>query len=174
MHTGAAKPRRAHRYEIRTDIRFRPLAVQNWHFGETENISDTGLLVRAPEALPVDTPIQLELYAPAPISGAAQVPLTCSGRVVRSVKASGEKGAVRLAIAVQSADVQPVMSQIRPTPDPRFADTFHVLTNQLSVVVGTAELLLANNQYDEMTVARLRKMKDVTLEAACTVKKLLT
>lgn len=173
MHTAAGK-RRAHRYEIRTDIRFRPVAVQNWHFGETENISDTGLLVSAPEALPVDTPIQLELYAPAPLSGAAQVPLACSGRVVRSMRAGGEKGAVRLAIAVQSGHIQPAMSQQAPTPNPRFTETFHVLNNKLAIVVGTAELLLASGQFDDVTVSRLRKVKDVTLEAASTFKKLLT
>lgn len=173
MHTAAAKPRRAHRYEIRTDIRFRPVTVQDWHFGETENISDTGVLVCAPQALPIDTPIQLELYAPAPIS-ASRVPLTCNGRVVRSDIVPNGNGVVRLAIAVESGDLQPGLSRKLPEPDPQFAQTFHVLTNQLAVVVGTAELLLTTHQLDAASVARVRKMKDVTLEAATTVKKLLT
>jgi PilZ domain len=174
MHKAAATPRRAHRYEIRTDVRFRPVAVQNWHFGETENISDTGLLVRAPEGLPVDTPIQLELYAPAPISGMSSQPTLCSGHVVRSAHTGKGDGVVRLAIALHSKDVQPTLTKKHSDPDPRIVETFHALNNQLTVVVGTTELLLSDEQLDEMTVARLRKIKDVTLGAATTVKRLLT
>lgn len=173
MHTAAAKPRRAHRYEIRTDIRFRPAAAQNWQFGETENISDTGLLVRAIDDLPVNTPIQLELYAPAPISGMTQLPLTFSGRVVRRMQ-DGEGGGIRLAIAVHEAHLQPATSPSNPIQDPRLVNAFHALNNQLMVLVGTAELLLADNHLDDVAVSRVRKMKDVTLEAATTVKRLLT
>ena len=172
MQTAAVTPRRAQRYEIRTDIRFRPVSVQNWHLGQTENISDTGLLVRSPEPLPVNTPIHLELYAPAPLSGVARAPLTCSGRVVRSFD-GGEGGAVRLAIEVQSSQLHP-QSKSPLTDDPKVAEGFHVLTNQLSVVVGMAELLLSNGPLDELTVARLRKMKEVSMEAAATAKRLLT
>lgn len=173
MHIAAAKPRRAHRYEIRTDVRFRPAVVQNWQFGETENISDTGLLVRAIDELPVNTPIQFELYAPAPISGVAQLPLTCSGRVVRTDR-DGERGGIRLAIAVQEAHLQPATSPSTSIQDSRLVNAFHALNNQLMVLVGTAELLLAENHLDDVAVSRVRKMKDVTLEAATTVKKLLT
>jgi hypothetical protein len=128
-------------------------------------------LVCSPEVLPVDTPIQLELYAPAPISGAAGLPLSCSGRVVRSINGNG---AVRLAIEVLSARIQgPDAPHSATGHDRRMADACHVLTNQLAVVVGTAELLLANDGLDGSTAARLRKMKDVSLQAAATVKKLL-
>lgn len=172
MHTSTAAPRRAHRYLIRTDVRFRPVAVQNWQIGETENISDTGLLVRALEPLPVNTPIQVELFAPVPLSGVAQEPLSCTGRVVRSFRANGDKGLVRLAIEVKSADVEQFAPLRRPPKsDP---DAFHILANQLAVVVGTAELVLANDQLDEATVARVRKIKDVSMEAATTAKKLVT
>ena len=172
VHTATSKARRAHRYEIRTDVRFRPVAVQNWRIGETENISDSGLLVRALEALPVDTPIQVELFAPVPLSGVAQEPVTCSGRVVRSFRASGDRGLVRLAIEVKSADVTPLLTPRRPArAEP---EAFHLLANQLAVVVGTAELLLANDQLDEATVARIRKIKDVSMQAAATAKKLVT
>ena len=174
MQTATANPRRAHRYEIHTDIRFRPMAVRNWHIGETENISDTGILVRALEAVPINTPIQLELYTPAPLSGVAQMPVICSGRVVRSFHALGDRGLVRLAIEVQSTEVQPHSSPKDEPVDPRLVEAFHALTNQLSVVVGTAELLLASHELDDDTAARLRKMKDVTLQAATTAKRLLT
>ena len=172
MHIVASKSRRAYRYAIRTDVRFRPEAVQNWHIGETENISDTGLLVRALEELPIDTPIQLELYAPVPLSGVAQSPMMCNGRVVRSFRASGDKGLVRLAIEVQSPNITPaVWSHQKPKADP---DTYHTLANQLAIVVGTAELVLANSELDADTVARIRKIKDVSMEAATTAKKMVT
>ena len=176
MQTAIANPRRAHRYEIHTDIRFRPTAVKNWHIGETENISDTGMLVRALEAVPINTPIQLELYTPAPLSGVAQMPVICNGRVVRTFHALNDRGLVRLAIEVQSTEVLPhSVSQHEGSADPQVVEAFHALTNQLSVVVGTAELLLAtNHELDDVTAARLRKMKDVTLQAATTAKKLLT
>jgi hypothetical protein len=175
MRTATPNPRRAHRYEIRTDIRFRPIAVKNWHIGETENISDTGMLVRALEAVPINTPIQLELYTPAPLSGVAQMPVICNGRVVRSFHQLGDRGLVRLAIEVQSTEVQPHSTSQKGEPiDARLAEAFHALTNQLSVVVGTAELMLASHELDDVTAARLRKMKDVTLQAATTAKKLLT
>ena len=171
MHTATASPRRAHRYEIRTDIRFRPVAVQNWQIGETENISDTGLLVRALEPLPVDTPIQVELFAPLPLSGVAQEPVICTGRVVRSFRANSDRGLVRLAIEVKSAN----LAQLAPPRRPPKSDpeAFHILANQLAVVVGTAELVLANDQLDEATAARVRKIKDVSMEAAATAKKLV-
>ena len=172
MHTATPTPRRAHRYEIRTDIRFRPEAVQNWQIGETENISDTGLLVRALQALPVNTPIQVQLFAPVPLSGVAQEPMSCTGRVVRSFRAPGDRGLVRLAIEVKSADAAQLAEPRRTAKsDP---DAFHILANQLAVVVGTAELVLANDQLDEATAARIRKIKDVSMEAATTAKKLVT
>lgn len=174
MHTPAAKGRRAHRYEIRTDIRFRPEAVQNWHLGQTENISDTGLLVRSPEPLPIDTAIQLELYAPVPLSGIAKAPLICSGRVVRSMSI-GAEGVVRIAIALQSSQLQPETgAQKSLKHDPKLIESFHILANQLAVVVGTAELLLTNGQLDDVTVARLRRMKEASLEAAATAKRMFT
>jgi hypothetical protein len=151
------------------------MAVRHWHIGETENISDTGMLVRALEAVPINTPIQLELYTPAPLSGVAQVPVICSGRVVRSFHALGDRGLVRLAIEVESTEVQPHSTSHKDeSVDPRLVEAFHALTNQLSVVVGTAELLLADHEFDDVTAARLRKMKDVTLQAATTAKRMLT
>ena len=171
MHTAAASPRRARRYEIRTDVRFRPVAVLNWQVGQTENISDTGLLVRSQEPLPINTPIQLELYAPMPLSGVAAAPLICSGRVVRSIRESNSNGEVCLAIAVQSAkDLSPAAPPVQT--DERVREASHLLTNQLAVIYGTTELLLANDGLDPDIQGRLRTIKSVVTEAAVTIKKL--
>jgi len=172
MQTAAASAGRAHRYEIRTDVRFRPSAVQNWHLGQTENISDTGLLVSAPEALPVNTPIQLELYAPVPLTGTERLPLTCTGRVVRSFP--GNAGSpVRLAIEVQSARATQAASHENEREASKARDAMHVLTNQLAVVFGMTELLLTNDHLDEITRGRLQKVKEATTEAAAAAKKIV-
>lgn len=171
MHTVAASPRRARRYEIRTDIRFRPVAVLDWQVGQTENISDTGLLVRSPEPLPVNTPIQLELYAPMPLSGIPSVPLSCSGRVVRSFRENTPDGEVCIAIAVQLAQISSPAAA--PKSDARLREASHLLTNQLAVIHGTTELLLAHDKLEPEVQGRLRAIKSVVAEAAVTVKKLV-
>jgi hypothetical protein len=174
MHIAAASPRRAHRYEIRTDVRFRPVAVLNWQLGQTENISDTGLLVRSPEPLPVNTPIQLELYAPIPLSGVSSAPLICIGRVVRSMREGDANGEVRIAIAVQADQVSSPAAQPAPPSDERLRDACHLLTNQLAVVYGTTELLLTDDKLDPEVQGRLRSIKSVVTQAAVTVKKLVS
>ena len=173
MTAAAASSGRAHRYEIRTEVRFRPVAVQNWHLGQTENISDTGLLVSAPEALPVNTPIQLELYAPVPLTGVERLPLVCTGRVVRSFAGQDTGSPVRLAIAVQSARVVAIASHENEREASKVRDAMHLLTNQLAVVFGMTELLLANNNLDEITRGRLQKIKEATTEAAAAAKKIV-
>ncbi len=171
MQVAAASAGRAHRYEIRTDIRFRPVAVQNWHLGRTENISDTGLLVSSEEPLPINTPVQLELFAPVPLTGVAGLPLTLTGRVVRSTRDS--EGPVRLAIVVQSACLAAAISPEIQRDEARLRDTMHVLTNQLAVAFGMTELLLSNDRLDTETRGRLQKIKDATMEAAATAKKIV-
>jgi hypothetical protein len=64
-----------------------------------------------------------------------------------------------------------VWSHQKPKAD---TDTYHTLANQLAIVVGTAELVLANNELDAETAARIRKIKDVSMEAATTAKKMVT
>jgi len=79
---------RAPRYAVPIDVLYRAEGDTTWLEGRTENISKSGVLVRADRAMEPQTPVELLLNIPpdlpAPFSGAT----ICRGRIVRAVSAS--------------------------------------------------------------------------------------
>ena len=82
-------PFRARRFNLQLPLRYRPLGEKSWRPGTTENISRSGLLFQAQEALHPSAQLEISLVLPAEIAGLASTEVICRGEIVRSVQARG-------------------------------------------------------------------------------------
>ena len=88
-HTARAReipPMRAQRFQLHLPLRYRRLGETNWHVGKTENISRSGLLFEADEALQPSAQLEINLVLPAEIAGLSETEVVCRGEVVRTVE----------------------------------------------------------------------------------------
>ena len=87
-HPGSRSPDsepRAARFPIHMTMRYRTPGETDWLEGETENISRSGLLFRAPQMLEVNTPVELKFNLPLEVGGEQGALVLSLGRVVRTV-----------------------------------------------------------------------------------------
>ncbi len=82
-------PFRARRFNLQLPLRYRPLGEKSWRPGTTENISRSGLLFQAQEALHPNAQLEISLVLPAEIAGLASTEVICRGEIVRSVTPRG-------------------------------------------------------------------------------------
>jgi len=90
---------RAPRFRLDLTVRYRPVGDVEWRQAKTGDISSSGLLLRADDALPLDTRLELRvvLAVSEPTPRAGEV--SCVGRVVRLVGApQGHSSAFAVAI----------------------------------------------------------------------------
>ena len=92
-------PARAQRFQLHLPLRYRRLGEQQWHEGKTENISRSGLLFQADEALQPNSQLEISLVLPAEIAGLSATEVVCRGEVVRTVE-SREKLSPALAARI--------------------------------------------------------------------------
>ncbi len=83
-------PTRAQRFQLHLPLKYRRLGEKNWHEGTTENISRSGLLFQADEALQPSVQLEINLVLPAEIAGLSSTEVVCRGEVVRSVEPDGK------------------------------------------------------------------------------------
>jgi PAS domain S-box-containing protein len=83
------QPFRARRFNLQLPLRYRPLGEKSWRPGTTENISRSGLLFQAQEAMHPSAQLEISLVLPAEIAGLASTEVICRGEIVRSVQARG-------------------------------------------------------------------------------------
>ena len=76
---------RAQRFEIKVPVRYREQNQEKWHEGRTENISQSGLLFRAPEPLGADTLIELNFALPDAKEGEPGAQVLCDGKTIRTI-----------------------------------------------------------------------------------------
>jgi hypothetical protein len=76
---------RAPRYAIPLTVLFRTEGEHTWLEGRTENISTSGVLVRADRRLEPDTCIEILLNIPADVPGLTGGSTMCRGRTVRAL-----------------------------------------------------------------------------------------
>jgi hypothetical protein len=69
-------------------VLYRTRGDKTWLEGRTENISKSGVLVRADRRLPVQAQIELLLNIPADLPGPFTGTTICRGRIVRAVEPS--------------------------------------------------------------------------------------
>lgn len=91
---------RARRYEIGTAIRFRVRGEREWHEGLTENISVSGLLIRAGRALEPRTAIEMRFFLPVELDGECAAEVFCRGFVIRSSKCRIPAGTYTIAARI--------------------------------------------------------------------------
>jgi len=75
---------RAPRFNLQMSIRYRQPNGE-WSEGSTENMSRSGVLFRARQPVPENTPIELRVRMPWELTGARTAEVFCKGRVVRVV-----------------------------------------------------------------------------------------
>jgi hypothetical protein len=85
-HTREKRPTwtpRARRLKLDTTVRYRVNNTGTWFEGCIDNLSQTGLLFRGPQALPLNALIELVFEMPEEISGQKNRNVLCQGRVIR-------------------------------------------------------------------------------------------
>jgi len=82
-------PARAQRFQLHLPLRYRRLGEKTWHEGTTENISRSGMLFQADEALQPSSQLEINLVLPAEIAGLSATEVVCRGEVVRTVESRG-------------------------------------------------------------------------------------
>ena len=76
---------RAQRFVIPMPLRYRRPGEREWHNGEVENISRTGVLFSAEELMDLSAPIEMRFQLPVEIGGATAAQVLCAGEIVRTV-----------------------------------------------------------------------------------------
>ena len=82
-------PTRAQRFQLHLPLRYRRLGEKDWHVGTTENISRSGMLFQADEALQPNAQLEINLVLPQEIAGLSSTEVVCRGEVVRTVEHNG-------------------------------------------------------------------------------------
>lgn len=102
---------RAPRFPLHLPVWFRPQNDGAWQQTHTENVSASGVLVRWPEPLPVDTVVEFRLALPSrnPIHPTGEV--SGRGRVARIIAAPTERADSGFAIAIEQYNLK---SQTKP------------------------------------------------------------
>ena len=90
---------RAQRFDLHLPLKYRLVGEQNWRQGTTENISRSGMLFRAEEAIPTNAQLEINLVLPAEIAGLSAAEVVCRGEIVRT--SSSETAAVHPALAAK-------------------------------------------------------------------------
>jgi PAS domain S-box-containing protein len=82
---------RAPRFYLQLPLKYRRVDEPDWHDGETQNISRSGLLFRAEDLLQPSVQLEINLVLPAEIAGLSPTEVICRGEIVRNVKPDQEK-----------------------------------------------------------------------------------
>jgi PilZ domain len=98
--TASTEISRARRYEIGTLIRYRVRGEREWHEGMTENISVSGVLIRARQALNPKQAIEMRFFLPIELDGECAAEVFCRGLVIRSSKCRFPAGSVTIAAKI--------------------------------------------------------------------------
>ncbi|MGA9707744.1 MAG: PilZ domain-containing protein, partial [Candidatus Sulfotelmatobacter sp.] len=93
-HTREKRPSwtpRARRLKLDVALRYRVNNTSAWHEGTIDNLSQSGLLFRGPQQLPVNALIEMVFEMPEEISGQKNRNVLCQGRVMRSKNKQGKE-----------------------------------------------------------------------------------
>jgi PAS domain S-box-containing protein len=93
-------PTRAQRFQLHLPLRYRRLGENQWHEGKTQNISRSGMLFQADEALQPSAQLEINLVLPAEIAGLSETEVVCRGEVVRTIEGHGRSLSPALAARI--------------------------------------------------------------------------
>ena len=77
-------PPRAQRFDLQLLIRYRAIGETTWPDGRTENISHTGVLFNASDAMQMGTQVEMSLAMPFQGSIETGAEVACHGEIVRT------------------------------------------------------------------------------------------
>ena len=92
--------RRAQRFAIAMPIQYRALDDTSWMKGQIENISRTGVLLRGPEPIRADSPIEMRFALPAEVGGEDGAVVICHAEVVRVLQPPASDAPKTLAVKI--------------------------------------------------------------------------
>jgi hypothetical protein len=92
---------RAPRFPLNLPVWFRPQKQRTWQKTSTENISATGVLVRWPEPLPLDTAVEFRLALPARHPARRGGQIAGHGRVTRIISTPVDRADSGFAIKIE-------------------------------------------------------------------------
>jgi hypothetical protein len=81
---------RAHRFPINLLVLYRPPGVSEWRRGQTENVSDTGLLLRTNDPYDLNEAVELRMILPGGMMAPTPSEVRAKARIVREVSPSAE------------------------------------------------------------------------------------
>jgi len=91
---------RARRLKLDSPVRYRVKNLGSWFEGVIENLSQSGVLLRGPQQLPLNTLIEMVFEMPEEISGQKNSKVLCQGRIIRSKEAQDTADGVGLAASI--------------------------------------------------------------------------
>jgi PAS domain S-box-containing protein len=91
---------RAPRFQLHLPLKYRRLDEDKWHDGETRDISRSGLLFRAEDALQPNIQLEINLVLPSEIAGLSPTEVICRGEVVRTIEPLGKEMSPALAAKI--------------------------------------------------------------------------
>ncbi len=91
---------RAPRFQLHLPLKYRRLDEDKWHDGETRDISRSGLLFRAEDALQPNIQLEINLVLPSEIAGLSPTEVICRGEIVRTIEHLGEEMSPALAAKI--------------------------------------------------------------------------
>lgn len=105
---------RAPRFALNLPVRYRVAGSEPWLQGKTENISGSGVLFQADQALTIDTPIEISIAMPpvAPASTSAEV--RCQAHIVRIAASLSEEAQTLIAAAFSDFEFSPASVKHQP------------------------------------------------------------
>lgn len=91
---------RARRLKLELPVRYRVKNLGNWYEGIIDNLSQSGVLLHGPEALPDNTLVEMVFEMPEEISGQKNSNVLCQGRIIRARGAVKKESSVGLAASI--------------------------------------------------------------------------
>ena len=93
---------RARRLKLDPALRYRVKNLGNWQYeGDyRDNLSQSGVLLHGPEALPDNTLIEMVFEMPEEISGQKNSSVLCQGRIIRTKEAQPSPAGIGLAATI--------------------------------------------------------------------------
>jgi hypothetical protein len=92
--------RRAQRFAIAMPIQYQALDDLVWMYGGVENISRTGVLLRGPELVSSNAPVEVRFALPAEVRGEDSAVVICHGEVVHVLQPPASDAPKRLAVRI--------------------------------------------------------------------------
>jgi PilZ domain-containing protein len=98
---------RAPRFPLQLSVRYRTVEDREWRRAETENISHSGVLLRTPDALNVNTIVELRVHLTMTNPSGEAAEVSCLGRVVRTLPPCPNRALPGTAVAIERYDFLP-------------------------------------------------------------------